>query len=44
MYVIGGRRIVSCGYYSERDASVCVSEMLEAVRVSNSFTSSIILA
>ena len=29
----GCRRIVTCGYYSEKDAACCVSEMLEAVKV-----------
>jgi len=31
--VIGCCRIVTCGYYSEKDAARCVNEMLEAVKV-----------
>jgi len=31
--VIGCHRIVTCGYYSEKDAARCVNEMLEAVKV-----------
>ena len=31
--MIGCRRIVTCGYYSEKDAARCVNEMLEAVKV-----------
>jgi len=33
MMVIVCGRIVTCGYYSEKDAARCVNEMLEAVMV-----------